>query len=62
MSDILLNSGCDIDLTGGGATLVDGVDAIKQFCTHAIVLDHGQLMLDTDNVDEAIAMYLGDDA
>ena len=37
-------------------------ECIKQFCTHAIVLDHGQLVLDTDNVDEAIALYLGDDA
>jgi lipopolysaccharide transport system ATP-binding protein len=53
------------EISSGGATIIfvnHGVDAIKQFCTHAIVLDHGQLMLDTDNVDEAIAMYLGDDA
>ena len=53
------------EISRGGATIIfvnHGVDAIKQFCTHAIVLDHGQLMLDTDNVDEAITMYLGDDA
>jgi ABC-type polysaccharide/polyol phosphate transport system ATPase subunit len=36
------------------------VDAIKQFCKHAIVLEKGKLILDTNNVDEAIALYLGE--
>jgi lipopolysaccharide transport system ATP-binding protein len=52
------------EISRGGATVIfvnHGVDAIRQFCTHAIVLDHGQLMLDTDDVELAIAMYLGDD-
>ena len=53
------------EISDSGATIIfvnHGVDAIKQFCTHAIVLDHGQLMLDTDDIDQAIALYLGDDA
>jgi len=51
-------------ISNSGATIIfvnHGVDAIKQFCSHAIVLDHGQLILDTDDVDKAIALYLGED-
>jgi lipopolysaccharide transport system ATP-binding protein len=51
-------------ISDSGATIIfvnHGVDAIKQFCNHAIVLDHGQLVLDTDDVDKAIALYLGED-
>ena len=50
-------------ISNSGATIIfvnHGVDAIKQFCNHAIVLDHGQLILDTDDVDKAIALYLGE--
>jgi ABC-type polysaccharide/polyol phosphate transport system ATPase subunit len=52
------------EISESGATIIfvnHGVEAIKQFCNHAIVLDHGQLILDTDNVDQAIALYLGED-
>jgi lipopolysaccharide transport system ATP-binding protein len=51
-------------ISNSGATIIfvnHGVDAVKQFCNHAIVLDHGQLVLDTDDVDKAIALYLGED-
>jgi len=51
-------------ISNSGATVIfvnHGVDAIKQFCNHAIVLDHGQLILDTNDVDKAIALYLGED-
>ena len=51
-------------ISDSGATIIfvnHGVDAIKQFCNHAIVLDHGQLVLDTNDVDKAIALYLGED-
>lgn len=50
-------------ISNSGATIIfvnHGVDAIKQFCNHAIVLDHGQLILDTNDVDKAIALYLGE--
>jgi len=52
------------EISNSGATIIfvnHGVEAVRQFCNHAIVLDHGKLILDTDNVDEAIALYLGDD-
>jgi lipopolysaccharide transport system ATP-binding protein len=52
------------EISNSGATILfvnHGVDAIKQFCDHAIVLDHGQLTLDTTDIDKAIALYLGDD-
>lgn len=52
-------------ISNSGATILfvnHGVDAIKQFCNRAIVLDHGQLTLDTDDVDKAIALYLGEEA
>jgi lipopolysaccharide transport system ATP-binding protein len=50
-------------ISNSGATVIfvnHGVDAIKQFCKHAIVLEKGKLILDTNNVDEAIALYLGE--
>jgi lipopolysaccharide transport system ATP-binding protein len=52
------------EISNSGATILfvnHGVDAIKQFCDHAIVLDHGQLTLDTTDIDKAIALYLGED-
>jgi len=51
-------------ISDSGATIIfvnHGVDAIRQFCNHAIVLDHGRLILDTNDVEKAIALYLGDD-
>lgn len=51
-------------ISNSGATIIfvnHGVDAIRQFCSHAIVLDHGKLILDTDDVEKAIALYLGED-
>lgn len=50
-------------ISNSGATVIfvnHGVAAIKQFCKHAIVLEKGKLILDTNNVDEAIALYLGE--
>jgi len=51
-------------ISNSGATIIfvnHGIDAIRQFCNHAIVLDHGRLILDTDDVEKAIALYLGED-
>ena len=51
-------------INDSGATIIfvnHGTEAIKQFCNHAIVLDHGRLVLDTTDVDKAIALYLGED-
>jgi len=50
-------------ISNSGATIIfvnHGVEAIKQFCNQAIVLDHGRLVLDTKDIDKAIALYLGD--
>ena len=50
-------------ISNSGATVIfvnHGVDSIKQFCNHAIVLEKGKLILDTYNIDEAIALYLGE--
>jgi len=52
------------EISRSGATIIfvnHGVESIREFCTHAIVLDHGQLILDTDDVEQAITLYLGDD-
>lgn len=51
-------------INNSGATIIfvnHSVEAVRQFCNHAIVLDHGQLVLDTYDVEQAIALYLGDD-
>ena len=53
------------EISDSGATIIfvnHGIDAIKKFCTHAIVLDHGRLTLDTTDLDLAIAQYLGEAA
>ena len=50
-------------ISNSGATVIfvnHGTDSIKQFCKHAIVLEKGKLILDTYNIDEAIALYLGE--
>jgi len=50
-------------ISKSGATVIfvnHGIDAIKQFCKHAIVLEKGKLILDTHDVDEAIRLYLGE--
>jgi len=52
------------EISNSGATIIfvnHGLEAIKQFCDHAIVLDHGQLTLETKDIDQALALYLGDD-
>jgi lipopolysaccharide transport system ATP-binding protein len=52
------------EISNSGATIIfvnHGIEAIKQFCDHAIVLDHGQLTLETKDIDQALALYLGDD-
>jgi len=51
-------------INNSGATIIfvnHSVEAVRQFCNHAIVLDHGQLVLDTYDVEQAISLYLGDD-
>lgn len=52
------------EISNSGATIIfvnHAVDAIKQFCNHAIVLHHGKLILDTRDIDEAVALYLGEE-
>ena len=52
------------EISNSGATIIfvnHGVDAIKQFCNHAIVLHQGELILDTNDIDEAIKLYLGEE-
>ena len=52
------------EISKSGATIIfvnHGIEAIKAFCNHAIVLNHGKLILDTDDVSKAIALYLGED-
>lgn len=53
------------EISASGATVMfvnHGVDAIKQYCNQAIVLEKGKLVLDTADIDQAIALYLGDTA
>jgi len=50
------------EISNSGATVVfvnHGVDAIKQYCNRVIFLEGGKLILDTNNIDEAIILYLG---
>jgi lipopolysaccharide transport system ATP-binding protein len=49
------------EISDSGATVIfvnHGVDAIKQYCNQAIVLNKGELILNTENIDEAISCYL----
>lgn len=49
------------EISDSGATVIfvnHGVDAIKQYCNQAVVLNKGELILNTDNIDEAISCYL----
>lgn len=49
------------EISDSGATVIfvnHGVDAIKQYCNQAIVLNKGELILNTSNIDEAISCYL----
>lgn len=49
------------EISDGGATVIfvnHGVDAIKQYCNQAIVLNKGELILNTRNIDAAISCYL----
>lgn len=53
------------EISNRGTTVVfvnHGVDSIKQYCNQAIVLEKGKLILDTTDIDQAIALYLGDAA
>jgi len=53
------------EISASGATVMfvnHGVEAIKQYCNQAIVLEKGKLILDTTDIDQAIALYLGDAA
>jgi ABC-type polysaccharide/polyol phosphate transport system ATPase subunit len=50
-------------ISKGGSTVVfvnHGVDAIKQFCNQAIVLDKGKLILNTTDINQAIELYTGE--
>lgn len=50
------------EISSSGRTVIfvnHGVEAIKQYCDQAIVLDKGRLVLDTKNIDEAISLYSG---
>ena len=51
------------EISASGATVMfvnHGTEAIKQYCNQAIVLDKGKLILDSVDIDQAIALYLGD--
>lgn len=50
-------------ISNSGTTVVfvnHGVDAIKQFCDQAIVLEKGKLILDTKDINKAIELYTGE--
>lgn len=50
-------------ISNSGTTIVfvnHGIDAIKQFCNQAIVLERGRLTLNTNDINEAIKLYIGD--
>lgn len=52
------------EISKSGATIIfvnHGIDAIRQFCNQALVLEHGKLVLDTKEIEDAVALYLGDD-
>ena len=51
------------EISQSGATIVfvnHGVEAIRQFCNQAIVLDKGRLVLNTTDIEQAITLYLGE--
>lgn len=50
-------------ISKSGTTVVfvnHGIDAIKQFCNQAIVLDKGCLVLNTTDINKAIEVYTGE--
>lgn len=52
-------------ISNSGATVVfvnHGVEAIKQFCNQAVVLDRGHLILDTTDINKAIRLYSGENS
>lgn len=47
-------------ISASGATIIfvnHGVESIKRFCNQAIVLDQGEIILNTDDIDKAIHLY-----
>ncbi len=51
------------EISQSGATIVfvnHGVEAIRQFCNQAIVLEKGRLVLNTTDIEQAITLYLGE--
>jgi lipopolysaccharide transport system ATP-binding protein len=51
------------DISNSGATIVfvnHGIEAIKQFCDQAIVLQKGKLVLNTTDINQAIELYTGE--
>jgi lipopolysaccharide transport system ATP-binding protein len=50
-------------ISQSGATVVfvnHGIEAIKQFCDQAIVLQKGKLALNTTDINQAIELYTGE--
>ena len=50
-------------ISKGGSTVVfvnHGVDAIKNFCNQAIVLEKGKMVLNTTDINHAIEVYTGE--
>jgi lipopolysaccharide transport system ATP-binding protein len=48
------------EINQSGSTILfvnHGADVIKQYCDRVILLEKGQIILDTENVDKAIAIY-----
>ena len=48
------------EISDSGATVIfvnHGIDAIREYCNQAIVLDKGKLVLNTTDIEEAIARY-----
>ena len=48
------------EISDSGATVIfvnHGIDAIREYCNQAIVLEKGKLVLNTTDIEEAIARY-----
>ena len=48
------------EISDSGATVIfvnHGIDAIREYCNQAIVLEKGKLVLNTTNIEEAITRY-----
>ena len=65
VGDALFQKKCLIkmdEISSSGTTVVfvnHGTDAIKQYCNQAVLLEKGRLILNTTDIDHAIAVYSG---